>query len=86
MASALRSVIAAVVVGAAVLPATMFAGSPVAAASVAGSPVAGASPAHRSGPAGVIAGSGELVNVTSGKWLWSRGLNSEHPSPVLPRS
>lgn len=36
-------------------------------------------------PAGVVAAGGELVNGTTGKWLWSRGLNAERPIASLTK-
>lgn len=30
-------------------------------------------------PSGVVAAAGELVDATSGRWLWSRGLDTKHP-------
>jgi D-alanyl-D-alanine carboxypeptidase (penicillin-binding protein 5/6) len=69
MPPALRAAIAAATVAAVMLPVLMLGGGTA----------ADASPAHPAGPAGVIARSGELVDASTGKWLWSRGLNSEHP-------
>ena len=75
MRSALRLAVAAAVVACAV-PAAQLGGITVAYAS----PVAGSQPAaHRAAPAGVVAVAGDLVNVTSGRRMWSRGLDSRHP-------
>jgi serine-type D-Ala-D-Ala carboxypeptidase (penicillin-binding protein 5/6) len=44
-----------------------------------------ATPANRTPPAGVVAAAAELVNATSGKWMWSRGLNTRHPIASLTK-
>jgi D-alanyl-D-alanine carboxypeptidase (penicillin-binding protein 5/6) len=36
-------------------------------------------PAAGSGPAGVLAASAELVNADTGRWLWGRSTQIEHP-------
>ena len=90
--SAVAVVSAAVVVslGAVAVPVTLPGGaramaSPVPAATtspavaVVAAPAVAAAPAARKGPAGVDADAGELVDASTGKWLWSRGLNTRHP-------
>jgi D-alanyl-D-alanine carboxypeptidase (penicillin-binding protein 5/6) len=39
----------------------------------------------RAAPAGVVAVAGELVNATSGKWMWSRGLDISYPIASLTK-
>jgi serine-type D-Ala-D-Ala carboxypeptidase (penicillin-binding protein 5/6) len=36
-------------------------------------------------PAGVVAAAGELVNAASGKWMWSRELDTRHPIASLTK-
>ena len=55
-------------------------------AQLGGIAAAGAAPASgRSAPAGVVAVAGELVNASSGKWMWSRGLDTSYPIASLTK-
>jgi D-alanyl-D-alanine carboxypeptidase (penicillin-binding protein 5/6) len=36
-------------------------------------------------PAGVVATAGELINASTGRWMWSRGLNSRRPIASLTK-
>jgi D-alanyl-D-alanine carboxypeptidase (penicillin-binding protein 5/6) len=72
MLPALRSAVATVSVGAFVLPLLLLGGGQAEAAA-------------RKGPAGVVADAGELVDVSTGKWLWSRGLNTRHPMASITK-
>jgi D-alanyl-D-alanine carboxypeptidase (penicillin-binding protein 5/6) len=69
MPPALRSALAAATAAAVMLPVMMLGGNTA----------ADASPSRPAGPAGVLARSAELVDVSTGKWLWSRGMNTKHP-------
>jgi serine-type D-Ala-D-Ala carboxypeptidase (penicillin-binding protein 5/6) len=71
---------AAVSAAACVVPAAQLSGL----ASARASPVAGHA-SHPAAPAGVVAAAGELVNATSGKWMWSRGLDTRHPIASLTK-
>ena len=55
-------------------------------AQLGGIAAAGAAPASgRSAPACVVAVAGELVNASSGKWMWSRGLDTSYPIASLTK-
>ena len=65
---------------------TTVVGCALAATQLAGLTSAQAAPAAgQARPAGVIAAAGELVNVTSGRWLWGRRLNTRLPIASLTK-
>ena len=76
MRAALRIVVPAVVAACAI-PAAQVAAIPAASAAVQQS--AASRPARAARPAGVVAAAGELADATTGKYLWSRGLDTRHP-------
>ena len=76
MRAALRLIVPAALAACAI-PAAQVVAVPAASAAVRQS--AASQPARAARPAGVVAGAGELMDATTGKYLWSRGLDTRHP-------
>ena len=76
MRAALRLVVPAVLAACAI-PAAQVVAIPAASAAVQQS--AASRPARAARPADVVADAGELIDATTGKYLWSRGLDTRHP-------
>jgi serine-type D-Ala-D-Ala carboxypeptidase (penicillin-binding protein 5/6) len=47
--------------------------------------VASSRPAASSSPSGVVAAAAELVNGNTGRWMWSRRLDAEHPMASITK-